>query len=276
MTMNTTESMGGSDTGEEDVEDSLLVISQRETTLLTIKEAAINEMETRYNQNSYHNKAHALLVQSEATKLSNMVRIEISTVEQQITELAAAAHDVRLDKNPRDSDYNGQNERAAAAWLRKKMEATGIFPEEEIQLAEKAIWATYTKPLPLPDKSGEWPEETRLHQNQMRLEENPPHLVSQILCDADLASLGLEWSIYWTNMTGFYYELNPDGGTPENWRKYLVMQTRILQHKYYTEAARERYEDNLSSNQMRVKHMIDKELEESFTLIKKHAPKNVH
>lgn len=188
-----------------------------------IKEEALKILREKYGHLPYHNGTHTEFVLECTTELAE--KIDLPESEKELAILAAVAHDVNQDTNPLLKTYDGQNERASSSWVREKMATSGVFSEEEIEHVERAIISTYIK-----------------HREEgLRQSAEYKAIVSEILCDADLANLGSPWEIYIPKMADYFKEIYPSA-TLKEWKHFLEEQIPILlQHHYYTTAAQKQY-----------------------------------
>lgn len=212
-------------------------MNDRTSLIEQIKEAAFAQIREKYGQLPYHNETHTEFVIESALELAD--DIGLSPEERDLVLLAASAHDVIQDTNPLLKTYDGNNEEASAKWAREQMTATNAFTEEEISHVEKAIISTYIK-----------------HREEgLRQSAEFKAIVSEILCDADLANLGSEWNVYLPKMADYFHEIFPHA-TLDDWKHYLDEQIPILcQHHYYTSAAQQRF-SHLRENAERLEKLL--------------------
>lgn len=250
------------DISETPTESPLQVVTHQ------IVEAALGEIRTRYTKERYHNPEHTGMVVAEAVELGKNLESQyrLSEKERCLLQLAAAAHDVRYDKNPRLPGYDGENEKDSAGWIETHMRAhyPDIFNEADIQMVRTAVLATRARPHPSYNPETGWSAETTIQQNVGEGGSAPTHLIAQLLCDADLSGFGRPWDTYTDTMTGYYLELNPNGGTEKTWRAYLEFQNILLTNRrYFTQVARDRYGQNLLENIGKTTHILNHR--DSFT-----------
>lgn len=226
----------------------------------------------------YHNRSHTNFVMQEIDRL---FQEELKNSESHLKEsdkllckLLAGTHDYDQQENSSGKNYNGGNEKRSVKWLVEKMQTSGQFTDEDIEIAKIALLATWTPVVGkgitthLRQLVKEYYDEALGTNSNTALGEKladlPSHgfqidpeifknpraiLIAQLLADADLATLGNTWPIYWENMVLFFREQHPEikdsDDTPANretWKRYLGFQVNLLNnHRYHTQAARDLY-----------------------------------
>ncbi|MFA5843130.1 MAG: hypothetical protein WC882_05710 [Candidatus Gracilibacteria bacterium] len=227
----------------------------------------------------YHKRNHTDFVMQEIAQLLEAEQknqdsplAERKEENADLCRLFAGSHDYDQQENSSDPDYNGGNEKRSLTWLIPKMVASGQFTAEDIEIAKIAELGTWT---PVVGKG----TETHLQQVvrefgtgkgpaptlQTKMEDlaskygisidpqifrNPRAIaIAKLLADADLATLGNEWDVYWENMMLFFREQHPEinqnsntSDARETWGKYLQFQVNLLNnHHYHTQVAQNRY-----------------------------------
>jgi hypothetical protein len=254
-------------------------IDQLSTATDQIVAQAIEEIRTMYQRERYHNVEHSTFVHTEAMILAEALPLEykLTQKERALLMIVSATHDVRYDHNPRVATYNGENEKEAAAWVAEQMRAhPETFDANDIDTAVYAILATRARPHPARTSTG-WEPTTTIQQNVGESGKPPLHIVAQLLCDADLAGLGSPWETQQDTMTGYYLELNPEGGTLETWREYLHLQQLLLQNRsYFTAVAQGRYGPHTLENMAKIQTILrnPSDLEQTYKKMLNRAAQN--
>ncbi|MFA6436443.1 MAG: hypothetical protein WCW30_04910 [Candidatus Gracilibacteria bacterium] len=220
----------------------------------------------------YHNQNHTDFVMQEIDalfqKASKKEGSPLQKSDGLLCQLLAGTHDYDQQENSSGKNYNGGNEKRSIKWLVEKMQESEQFSAEDIEIAKVALLGTWTpvvngqlKQIAGEFGTGENPESTlerkiaelestyRIKINP-RIFQNPRAIaISQLLADADLATLGNEWPIYWKSMVLFFREQHPEiknesntSEARETWEKYLQFQVNLLNnHHYHTQVAKDRY-----------------------------------
>lgn len=178
---------------------------------------AFNEVNSKYIGLPYHNINHTKFVVDSATAMAQKAysagKIGQDAVD--LIAIAAAYHDIEQGLGP------GQNEQASANIAASRMQNSGIFNSDSIQIVIDCIMATVVN------------DYKKLTQSANQ------YLPTQIVADADLATFGSPFEQYLTHANNYYKELYP--GQPlsgQNYYNYLLLQQQLLgSHKFYTAEA---------------------------------------
>lgn len=240
-----------------------------QTALHEIIRSAEMKIETEYAHLPYHNLGHANLAAEEVVKLFDLekqMRIEqkesfpLEKKDRELLILAAKSHDVIQGYS-----QFGENEERSAEWLTQKIKIYNEYfsPEEKTQL-QIAILGTKTQLIE--DQIVREITEIKKHQNPKT------SLFAELLADSDLAALGMEWEIYYREMTALFQEMHPRTDFP-TWENHLKQQSSLLRRFHYeTQAARKKY-CHLRENAEKIEALLenDEALEESFIKLQTRA-----
>jgi len=235
------------------------------------------------NEKHYHNRRHTDFVIQEINRLFQEERKRDGSLlvdsDEDLCRLLAGTHDYDQQENSSPSTYTGGNEKRSAAWLVPEMQKSEKFDNTEIEIAKIALLGTWTpvvgggtevhlQQVARDLGTGDGPQST-LEAKIADLAStygitidsvifrNPRAIViAQLLADADLATLGNTWAIYWENMILFFREQHPEiknqDNTPDNqktWKNYLKFQVNLLNnHQYHTQAAKNRYQNCVTNS----------------------------
>ncbi len=172
------------------------------------------------NPKGYHNPQHTADVVHAASELSDLAIThgKITPADKRLIIIAAAYHDTEQDTG------SGNNEEESAALTIAHMREAGGFTEEDERTVRDIIMATVVS----------FDEAGKMRQGAIEADYR-----TQIMADADLASLGKPPEVYWDRAQGLFTEWNPgyDLNT-EQGRKFISSQvTFISNHQYYTPEA---------------------------------------
>ncbi|HEY9712080.1 MAG TPA: HD domain-containing protein [Chroococcales cyanobacterium] len=189
-------------------------------------EAALAEIERKYGPHgetplSYHHRGHTLAVVEAATTIAKAMLVSaeapITPHDLQVIRIAAVSHDLV-------HDGSGDDEEQSLGILLSVMQREDRFFDDRDRLnAEHMILAT----------------KTTLENDGLKQSASKDNVLTQIMADADLASLGRPPEQYWQSAYSLLLEHN-EGMEPteEQLRRFLELQIPILEkHKFYTEEA---------------------------------------
>jgi predicted metal-dependent HD superfamily phosphohydrolase len=184
----------------------------------------LQEIEFKYGAageypQSYHNATHAHDVMDAATAIAELaVKAEkIPPEDKPLVALAACYHDIVHELG------GGADEQASADILAQRMQAAGVFSKQDIAKTQAMILATVV----------------HFENGVLRQSASPGNILTQILADADLSSLGREPTTYWDRAHSLLEErLYPAVPTREQERVFLEEQVPFLEnHQFLTAEA---------------------------------------
>ncbi len=156
----------------------------------------------------YHNFDHVQEVLRAAEDLAGSY--ELADKELEILRLAALFHDTGYSRGP--DNHEQLSCKHAREFLKKYQ-----YPEEDVQSVLNCILAT-------------------------RMDRQPQNLLEEILCDADMSHLGSK--TYWDRCGKVRQELNLTQHVLMSEKEWIDFElTFMATHEYYTDAAKERYEE---------------------------------
>jgi predicted metal-dependent HD superfamily phosphohydrolase len=171
----------------------------------------------------YHNLDHTRDVVKAAQKIGELEGLNEKELE--IVQVAAWFHDVGYIKTVDDHEEVGSQ--MAKEWMEPKG-----YTEEEVQQVQAAILAT-------------------------KLPQNPETRISEILCDADM--IHLTKKSYLDKCDQMRTEFSTTKDLNVNDKQWLLMnESFIMNHKFFTEAANEKYKKKVKKNLKKVRKKIDK------------------
>jgi predicted metal-dependent HD superfamily phosphohydrolase len=197
----------------------------RELVARSLVDKALMELEKLYRVDStdpkaYHNREHAMEVIDAAEQIANELIAHdlLSPDEGDLVVIAAAYHDISHQKGRQT------NEEESAALAEEAMRATGLFSEEEIARVKSAILATKVS----------FPE----GKFQQNISEDSD-ILSKILADADLASLGRDYDSFWKSSLNLWRENEGRSTvTYEEITYYMPGEIKFLKdHRFHTQEA---------------------------------------
>jgi predicted metal-dependent HD superfamily phosphohydrolase len=200
--------------------------SEKQTVVEELTQRALDEIERKYgtgvgdgeNPKPYHNRVHTQDVLTAAQQLGQAAlqagKIDVSAIP--LIELAAGFHDIEQGLGA------GLNEEASARIAAEEMLKSGVFTDAEIKQVTAMILATAVQ-----------------FENGSMKQSATGEYLTQLLADADLASVGQEPSVYWDRALRFLKETQ---GTTASSKEEAVafMQSQLAfleQHHYYTAEA---------------------------------------
>ena len=199
--------------------------SERDHVMFRLVQAGLEEVDKRYGPNglrpqAYHNADHARDVIDAAIQMADAAISEgkITEAEKDLLILAACYHDI-------ERDYaSGVNEAASGRVISLLMKQSGQFTEQETVRVYKMIMGT----------------EVYFVDGIMHQKADPNDLLSQILADADLASLGKSPTFYWDRAMRYVEELtNSTDPSPDEILGFALDQDSFLRHhEFYTDEAK--------------------------------------
>lgn len=204
--------------------------SERRTKAMEIVNGALGKIRSRYGTGkrdgehplAYHNWRHTLGVIWAATKIAELAarRNKISRTDIDIIKVAASYHDIEqgLDR--------GLNEDASKQMCEQAMKDSKVFLPEEIELAKRMIDATKVSFV-----------------DGSIIQSATDEFMTQLLADADLASLGCPTQVFWESSMAVLKEMkNADSPSPADLKEFAKSQLVLLKnHSFYTEEAKESF-----------------------------------
>lgn len=176
----------------------------------------------------YHNFAHTLDVVEHTKKFGK--KSGLSDDEMEIVTVAAWLHDTGYADT-----YNGHEERGkeiASEFLKENN-----YPQDKLQKVLACIEAT-------------------------KVPQNPQNLMQEVICDADLAHLGLPDFFEYSDLLKTEWEtLGIKNLDEAEWHKMSV--ELLSSHKYFTSYARKKYEQQQSANLLRAQKNYKRKLDEA-------------
>lgn len=177
---------------------------------------------------AYHNYNHSFDVVSagEAIAISAANNGKISNDDIVLVKIAASFHDIEQELG------GGLNEEASAKIAEERMKNGGVFNEEDIVKVRRMIMATV------------------VHFEQGLKQSATDDYLTQIIADADLASLGQEPEVYWRKAESLLREFKKTNfPSRDDLREFLETQGGFLEnHNFYTPEAKQLFsykEDNI-------------------------------
>jgi predicted metal-dependent HD superfamily phosphohydrolase len=170
---------------------------------------------------AYHNENHTKNVLQAAAMLADKAiqNMRINQHDKELLLIAAAWHDTEQALG------SGKNEQASAAAAVEEMMKANIYSEKDKQKVAEIIMAT----------------QVRYDSNGAMTQSATENYLTQLMADADLASLGKPTIEYWENAKKLFSELNPDAKIDaETYNNFIASQVPFLEHHYfYTQEAKE-------------------------------------
>jgi len=218
--------------------------SERDRVMFRLVEAGLEAVDRRYGPNglrpqAYHNADHARDVMDAAIQMADAAIAEgkITEAEKDLLVLAGCYHDIERDYE------SGANEAASARNICVLMRESGQFSDQEAVRVYKMIMGT----------------EVYFVDGVMNQSADPNDLLSMILADADLASLGKSSPFYWDRAMRYIKELT---GTTEPSNDEIVafaldQDSFLRHHEFYTDEAKVLFpykQDNIRFTQQMQRH----------------------
>lgn len=199
---------------------------EREHVIFLLVEDGLTEIERRYGPDGlepkpYHNANHTRDVIDAAIQLADAA-IETGKIkpkDKDLLILAACYHDFEHGLG------SGLDEAESARYICGKMRESGYFSNDEIAEVYKMIMATQVYFI-----------EGQLHQSAA-----PDDIMTQLMADADLSTLGKSPPIYWDRARRYLAEVSgrTDAPTAGDLVSFSLAQDSFLcAHQFYTEEAR--------------------------------------
>jgi len=209
-----------------------------------IRAYASTEVQFKYDQNGssplpYHNGRHAHDVELAAHQIG-MKAVANGKITHRLTtllQIAASFHDVEQGMG------SGKNEVESARIAVKQMEETGAFEPLEIEAVERMILATTVH----------FEDGVMLQSATVEGDDPEVDYLCQIIADADLATLGDQWEIYFSRMKALEVEIHGADPAAETHKQFLERQLALLEHHaFYTPEATELFhEQEENANELR-------------------------
>lgn len=182
----------------------------------------LEEIEFKYgvageHPQSYHNATHAHDVMDAATAIAELAvkARKIAPEDRPLVALAACYHDIVHELG------SGTDEQTSADILAQRMEAAGVFSKQDIAKTRAMILATVV----------------HFENGVLNQSANPGNMLTQILADADLSSLGREPAIYWDRAHRLLEERSyPALPTREQECSFLQEQIPFLKNHHFLTA----------------------------------------
>jgi predicted metal-dependent HD superfamily phosphohydrolase len=171
---------------------------------------------------AYHNLEHATDVMS-ATRAMTVLAIntgKITFEQAELLMLAACYHDLIHDES-------GENEAASAKRLTDRMRETGEFTDKDYDFVTRAILATrFTR------------------KGDKIVQAGGDSLEEQLMADADLASLGRRFDVFWDRAQ----KLRQEEERAEPQQDYIRAELAFLRgHKFFTDEAEQAFPHSASN-----------------------------
>lgn len=178
------------------------------------------EIEQKYGANSanpllYHNVEHARDVMTAVRAIARRAGDKIGTGDRLLLELAACYHDIAHEPGRDD------NEASSTTTLQQKMRAASVFTEGEI------------------DRVGMLIDSTKVSFEGGFSQNVNEDYASRVVADADLASLGQPFEVFWDRSCKLWIEQHGRAEiTREQRRQFAADQIKFLEkHNYHTPEA---------------------------------------
>lgn len=156
--------------------------------------------------------------------------------ERQLLTCAAAYHDIGWIKvrttGPEYQQQRSHHEELSCQIAEESLPRFGFLPAD-IEIIQKIIMAT-------------------------KLPTRPTSLLEKVMCDADLASLGISTRIYWKRSTALRRELAEFGVSYDDLDWFNFQIQFITSHSYYTESAHRLFDINKLKNLVTLQKKIHK------------------
>lgn len=220
---------------------------------------ALREIRSRYGTGEndgrsplkYHNASHAKHVLKAALQIAeSMIRQEkIEEEEKPLVIIASVFHDFE------QSAGTGNETRSALA-AEAAMSQSKVFAKTEIETVKQMIMAT----------------KVTFHDSVLKQSVLSDHVLSQIIADADLNSLGQNFEVYWDQSQRLLQELSRKSriGRREV-INFCEKQIALLQnHEYYTGEAN-RFFPNKENNLIRTQEFTKELIQEEYKLTRVYA-----
>lgn len=201
---------------------------ERERKVEVIIEDALSEVERLYGSGEgdgeypmkYHNMLHSRSVVDAATQIAELaiIRNKLDQAKKDIVRISAGFHDIEQGLG------GGANEEQSILKAEVAMRESGIFSDEDIADMRAGINATKVK-----------------FENGTITQSATEDYNTQVVADADFASLGKESEAYWETAYSLLQEMKKtDTPSPEDLLDFAKAQITLLEnHKYYTDEANE-------------------------------------
>lgn len=180
---------------------------------------ALSEIARKYDSGDsrrpYHNTTHTLHVIGDVNTLGRLAKLH--SAENQLLQVAAAFHDV-----VHNGDDDPTNERKSADYAVKCMKGYPVFSKAHIKVVQKAILAT------------------KCIQKYPKITQSPgKDYMSQLVCDADLASFGKPFDEFYESAMYYFEELYGAGHeSTDQYAKYIQAEIVLLgNHEFWTNEA---------------------------------------
>lgn len=202
-------------------------VSERKTVTKDLISFSLHEVEKKYGKGQknglipldYHNLLHSQDVLRAVEQLTAMSSNngKISQEDGDLVKIAAASHDIEQGLG------SGRNEVESARIIGDMMKKSQVYTKEDIAKVKKMILAT-----------------TVYFKNGAKRQSATEDYLTQIIADADLASLGQESNLYWEKAESLLREMNKtDTPAPEDKLAFMKSQLRFLEnHTFYTDEAK--------------------------------------
>jgi predicted metal-dependent HD superfamily phosphohydrolase len=194
-----------------------------------VKAYAAYEVHAKYDDSgtsphAYHNSRHAhdVYLAAFAIGMKSVANSKIAHKSTTLLEIAAAFHDVEQDLG------SGANEEESARIAVKQMEDTAAFEPWEVEAVRQMILATKTFFV-----EGVMKQSVNIG----GLDDEMAYLC-KILADADLATLGSQWEVFFSRAKDVEKEIHGTEPTTQQHREFLEFHLALLKnHTYYTPEA---------------------------------------